>query len=379
MRYRSTLPILILAMFCSTGCAPRRAALPVGEIPRWQSTSHDDQQYGQQVLRQLSRVFPHSRDPFVLSRVRGVVARLAQASGSAPNGWKVSVFADNRVKNAAATRGNYLFLWTGMLGAVQSDDELAAVIAHEMAHVLAQHVMPNPAEELSSAIASAGGAAASGILTSSGSVAVGAAQLGGALIEEGIRGLVINPESRRKEYEADQIGLFLMADAGYDPDAAVNFWERAARDPAFNGGSLEFLSTHPSSQNRSEYLRSLLPAARRRAGRDSPLTNREPYGARQEGSFLLQPHSFHRSSGRYNQRTTIQEKSRNNRAVIVALSARIFAEDDTWSPVRDVVQRGDTVTIVCDVGPFYRIIAPTPGFIDRRAIDNATPTRPCRR
>lgn len=369
MRSWQTLPFLCAIMFACIGCAPRRAAIPVGEVPRWQSTSQEDQQYGQQVLMQLSRLFPHSRNPLVLSRVRGVVSRLAQASGSASNAWRVYVFADDRVKNAAATRGNYVFLWTGMLGAVQSDDELAAVIAHEMAHVLAQHVMPNPAEELSSAIASAGGAAASGILGGSGSVAVGAAQLGGALIEEGIRGFVVNPESRRKEYEADQVGLFLMSDAGFNPDAAVGFWERASRDPAFSGSSVEFLSTHPSSRNRSEYLRSLLPAARRRAsGRATPA---EP------PSFLTEERPS--ISSRLTNRSPRLENRGDDHAIITALSARIFADDDSWSPVRDIVQRGEKVGIICRSGSFYRIISPTPGFIDNRAIGHATRIAPCRR
>lgn len=369
MRHWRTFLTLCVLMAAISACAPRRHSISVGEVPRCQSTSPDDQQYGQQVLTQLSRLFPHSRNPMIIGRVRGIVSRLAQASGSAPNGWRVYIFADDRIKNAAATRGNYVFLWTGMLGVTQSNDELAGVIAHEMAHVLAQHVMPNPTEELSSVIASAGGAAASGILGSSGTVAVGAAQLGGALIEQGIRGLVVNPESRRKEYEADQIGLFLMADAGYDPDAAVEFWERAANDPAFGGGSLEFLSTHPSSEHRSEYLRSLLPAARRRAaGTATP----------RQQQFLAREEPFPGGPPRGN-RPPAHEVRSQHRAVITALSARIFTEDDSWSRVRDIVQRGDEVAIVCQSGAYYRIMSPTPGFVDRRAIEAFTPTRLCRR
>jgi predicted Zn-dependent protease len=373
--------ILFTSCICLifAGCAARRHAIAPGEIPQWSPTSQEDSLYGERVLGQLSANFPPSRDYHDIAQTRRVVATLSQAAGSPQGGWRVYVFADDQIKNAAATRGNYIFIWSGLLRVVQGDDELAAIIAHEMAHVLAQHVMPNPAEQLSEAMASVGGTAASQIIAGGGGAASMAAQLGGAIVEQGIRGLVINPESRRQEFEADQIGLFLMADAGFNPDAAVAFWERVQSDPAFSGGQLEFFSTHPSSTKRSAYLRSLLPAARQRG---QQIVNNRYRPRVIADRFQDSPPSFHELAGRGRSErgpVTTKDEKLPQRALITALSARIFASDDRWSQIRDLVNRGEEVAIACSTGPFYQVIRPTPGFIDVRAISESIPTLRCRK
>jgi predicted Zn-dependent protease len=171
----------IFLIFCSVlilvGCAPRRRAISPGEIPHWSASSREDGVYGEQVLNQLSRHFPPSRDFHDIQQTDRVVARLAQAAGSPAGAWRVFLFAEDQVKNAAATRGNYIFIWSGLLRAVRGDDELATIVAHEMAHVLAQHVMPNPAEQISEAMASVGGAAASQVIAGGSGAASMAAQL----------------------------------------------------------------------------------------------------------------------------------------------------------------------------------------------------------
>ena len=370
MRLTRTLFVCCLCIIFA-GCAARRHAISPGEIPQWSASSQEDSLYGEQVLGQVSANFPPSRDYNDIAQTRRVVATLSQAAGSPAGGWRVFVFADDQIKNAAATRGNYIFIWSGLLRVVQGDDELATIIAHEMAHVLAQHVMPNPAEQLSEAMASVGGTAASQILAGGNGAASMAAQLGGAIVEQGIRGLVINPESRRQEFEADQIGLFLMADAGFNPDAAVAFWERVQSDPAFSGGQLEFFSTHPSSTKRSAYLRSLLPAARQRALRKSDDRYRPRIIADRFSDSPPSLHELSDRSGSANERTP-------QRAFITALSARVFASDDRWSQIRDVVNRGEEVAIICRTGPFYQIIRPTPGFIDVRGVGDSIPAPRCR-
>jgi predicted Zn-dependent protease len=305
------------------------------------------------------------------------VARLAQAAGSPAGAWRVFLFAEDQVKNAAATRGNYIFIWSGLLRAVRGDDELATIVAHEMAHVLAQHVMPNPAEQISEAMASVGGAAASQVIAGGSGAASMAAQLGGAIVEQGIRGFVINPESRRKEYEADQIGLFLMADAGFNPDAAVGFWERVQSDPSFSGGPLEFFSTHPSSTNRSAYLRSLLPAARQRTQRRRNGGYRPQIIADRFTDSHPRSWNYERSAQGEQGRKRPTDQEVPYRGIITALSARIFASDDEWSRVRDGVNRGEEVAVVCRAGAFYQISRPTPGFIDVRAIGESKRIAQC--
>lgn len=352
----------------SLACTPRRPSFPVGEVPSLPSTTREDYEYGYQVLTELSRTFPLSRNRSDLMQTRRVVSRLAQETGGRSDAWRVTLFSDETIKNAAATRGNFLFLWSGMLRMVRNDDELAAVLAHEMAHVLAQHVMPNPAEQISGVLASVGGAATAGVLAGTGSATSGAAQLGGALIEQGIRSFIVNPESRRKELEADQIGLFLMADAGFDPTAAVSFWERAEGNPEFSAGPLEFLSTHPSSAKRSANLRALLPTIYERNAGKNRFGGERRYSlkpATQEKPNDFQPTDLYRRGT--GPRSTPPSRL-PSRGIIISRSARIYSADDSWSTVRDVVNRDEEVTIECQVGHFFRITRPTPGYIDIRAL-----------
>jgi predicted Zn-dependent protease len=237
--------------------------LAPGVVPPLSSVTAEDSQAGQSALDQLTRSFPLSRDRRDIGIVRRIVDRLTTVGLRNSALWHVYVFDDDRVKNAAATRGDYIFVWSGMIRYVRNDAELAAILAHEIGHVLAGHVLPNPADRLNGSIAGIGGAIAQQVFRGPGAAGL-AAQLGGALVSESIKGLIVNPESQRKEYEADQIGLFLMADAGYDPKNAVEFWRRTVNDPEFSASNMEFFSSHPSSKNRTLRLEGLLPEAQMR-------------------------------------------------------------------------------------------------------------------
>ena len=140
--------------------------------------------------------------------------------------WETKVVRD-RQANAFCLPAGKVFVFTGILPVVgESDDRLATVLGHEIAHALAHHASERVARER-----------------------------GGANI---LRSLSYD---RMQESEADHIGIFLMAFAGYDPDRAVEFWERMQR--ATRGGSPpEFLSDHPSDEHRIANLREWAPKAR---------------------------------------------------------------------------------------------------------------------
>lgn len=257
--YRFILIACIIILTIS--CAPGRRPIPAGVIPDAPQVDSQDELYGKQVLQQLSRQFPISHDAYQNERVQKLVDRLTRYGTSSRDYWKVYVLSDDSVKNAAATRGEYVFVWSGMLRAVPSDSELAAVVSHEIGHVLAGHTKATPGEEANQMISGTAGQAAGSLL---GGIE---GQIAQTVLSQVLQGFLVNPESQRKEYEADQIGLFIMADAGYDPRSAIDFWTRASSDPNFTNSSLEFLSTHPSSENRLERLRALLPEAERRFDR----------------------------------------------------------------------------------------------------------------
>lgn len=265
---------ILLSLFLLCSCAPARAPVPPGEIPAQGEISAADEKYGHEVMAALAQRYPLERDDQRVNRVRNVADKLSAASGSGGNPWHVYVFHDDRIKNAAATRGNYIFVWSGMLQAADNDDELAAVLAHEIGHALAGHTSPTASEETSEIIAGIAGTAAGTAMSYSGYG--GAARLVASLVNESMKALIVNPESQRKELEADQIGLFLLADAGYDPQKAVDFWRRASYDPVLAGDQMTFLSTHPSAGERVENLEKMLPDALRRAGKIPQAKRSEP-------------------------------------------------------------------------------------------------------
>ena len=127
-----------------------------------------------------------------------------------------------------------------------TDDELAQVLGHEIAHALANH----SAEKMSVAIASTIGVAAVGVAAKRKGLALTGAALAAALA-------VQRPNSRTAESEADRIGIELAARAGYDPRAAITLWQKMAK--VGGKGPPEFLSTHPSPQNREKKLAELVP------------------------------------------------------------------------------------------------------------------------
>ncbi|GAA5120989.1 M48 family metallopeptidase [Alloalcanivorax gelatiniphagus] len=167
--------------------------------------------------------------------------------------WEVTVFKDDSA-NAFALPGGKIGVHTGLLKVAKNQDQLAAVIGHEVGHVLAQHSN----ERVSIQYA-----------TQTGTQLVAALAGGDSAEQQTLMGLlgvgaqygVQLPFSRKHEAEADVIGLQLMAEAGFNPDQSVALWQNMA---AASGGAAppELLSTHPSNQSRIEGLRARLPEVR---------------------------------------------------------------------------------------------------------------------
>ena len=193
-----------------------------------------------------------NNQPALEDRVERITGRLiAQAIKMRPETesweWNIEVIDEPETVNAWAMAGGKMALYTGLVNKLQpTDDELAQVLGHEIAHALAKH----SAEKMSVAMASNMGVLAVGVLTDTRGLALTGAALAAALA-------VQMPNSRAAESEADEIGIELAAKAGYDPRAAVTLWQKMAK--AGGGRPPEFLSTHPSPENRESRLRELVP------------------------------------------------------------------------------------------------------------------------
>ena len=252
----------LLILLLLTACAPQRTPVPPGVIPRSQSVTVEEEQYGHQVLQELSTHYQVDYNDPRIERVQKIVDRLTAAAGADKEPWHVYLFKADDVKNAAATRGNHVFVWSGILNAVNSDDELATILAHEIAHVLARHTDPDPHEQVKQIMIGVGALAASIAVSSAvgGSFANDLGNLAGNVTQSIGEGVAVNPFSRELEFEADQIGLMLMAEAHYNPEAALDFWRKAQSDPDFSSGPT-FFSTHPSSADRLSKLQAIMPLA----------------------------------------------------------------------------------------------------------------------
>lgn len=260
---RHPLIILIaLTLLVLPGCSGRTPVTP-GYIPVASDPTLEDEQYGHAVLAAVTKTYPISHDRDAVLRVRGIAEKLTRAAGADAHPWHIYVLEGDTVVNAAATRGNHLFVWTGMLRTATSDGELATVIAHELGHVLAQHTKPTPGEEAARVMADTSGTIAGQIVRTQPGYA-SLAQLAAVLVSEGVKAIAVNPNSQRLEYEADHIGFFMMADAGYDPREALRFWSKMTNVEGINAPGLEFFSSHPATEERLAELESLLPEAEAR-------------------------------------------------------------------------------------------------------------------
>ena len=168
--------------------------------------------------------------------------------------WTFNLVADNQA-NAWCMPGGLIVVYEGILPITQDEASLAIVLGHEIAHALARH----SAEQMSEQIRQQYGVQGAGALASILGVGSNTIAIGQAVAAQGIN-LFNLKYSRKHESEADHMGLILAAMAGYDPSAAVKFWERMAAASG-NKSTAEFLSDHPSDATRIKNIQGWLPEA----------------------------------------------------------------------------------------------------------------------
>ena len=188
-------------------------------------------------------------------KVREITDRLvAQAVRVRPDAkhwaWEVKVIDDPKTVNAFCMAGGKMAIYSGMWEKLKAtDDEIAQVMGHEIAHALADHTRERMSIAMTSAAATTAAAVA---ITVAGGDDRAALALTGVQLASVVA--IQLPNSREGEAEADQIGIELAARAGFDPKAAVTLWQKMGKE---GGGPPEFLSTHPSPQNRAARLAEL--------------------------------------------------------------------------------------------------------------------------
>ena len=230
------LPLMLCAALLAA-CATS----PLGRSQLMMVSADEMNQMGVASFNDLKQKTPITRNAKTSTYV-SCVARAITTELHDGRAWEVQVFEDNQV-NAFALPGAKIGVYTGLLKIATTQDQLAAVIGHEVSHVLANHSAERVSEQMAGQL---------------GSQVVGAA----TGIDPQLFGIATNvfytlPGSRTQESEADLLGLDLMASAGFDPRQSVTLWQNM-----MNAGGQkppQMLSTHPSDETRIQQLQARLP------------------------------------------------------------------------------------------------------------------------
>lgn len=263
-----TLVCSALVLFLSA-CGPKMrikpGEIPAAEIPTATLTT-EAEGYVSAHINQGN--YEEIRKGAELKRVKNVVERLARGAGYPPNIFPVHLVDAGEEVNAAAVDGASIIVYKKLLERVHDDEDLATVLGHEIGHIIAKHYTDEKEEKSRAQAVQVG----STILGLAANIATSAAGYGGSAdlagsVTEGAAGALgygafVGSFNRTQEYEADHLGLMIMAKAGYNPEKAIDFWGRA--DEVFGSSSTSvgsFFSTHPASGDRLNSLREALPLA----------------------------------------------------------------------------------------------------------------------
>lgn len=251
--------VLMTAILAISACStvPITGRSQLSLIPGSSMLSMSAQQYGTFMKdNKLSRNQQQSATvKRVGVRIQKAVERYFAASGLstalANYAWEFNLVEDTQI-NAWCMPGGKVVVYTGILPVTVDDAGLAVVMGHEIAHAIAEHGNERMSQGL---LAQMGGMALSTALSTK---PAATQQLWMSVYGVGAQYGAILPYGRMQESEADHLGLVFMTMAGYDPNAAVAFWERMAAQKAGQAPA-EFLSTHPSDATRIANIRRLIP------------------------------------------------------------------------------------------------------------------------
>jgi predicted Zn-dependent protease len=252
--------ILLFAAGCTKNSITGRSQLLL--VPDADLLQLSNQQY-RSFLSQ-SRVVTGTADAALVARVGGNIARAITnyaketGKGDLTKGyeWEFKL-VDDKTVNAWCMPGGKVVVYTGILPVTKDENSLAVVMGHEIAHAIANHGNERMSQGL---VQQMGGIALSAAVATK-PAATQALFMQAYGVGSTVGGTL--PFGRKQELEADRYGLIFAALAGYDPDAAVGFWQRMAQ--AGGGGSKppEFLSTHPSDETRIAKVREYAAEAKK--------------------------------------------------------------------------------------------------------------------
>lgn len=227
---------------CATAVSPTGRRQYVGAIPQEQLDRMGAQAFAE--AKAKNRLSTDARQTAYVQCVVDAITRQLPAGWQAQ--WDMALFANDE-PNAFALPGGKVGVHSGIFKVARSQDQLAAVIAHEIGHVVSRHHDERITRQVGAQAALGVASAVVGSAYGEGAAQT-TSQLGGLTAQT----LFLLPKSREQESEADVVGQQLMARAGFDPRQAVNLWQNMVQ--AGGGRAPEWLSTHPDPQSRLREL-----------------------------------------------------------------------------------------------------------------------------
>lgn len=244
------LAILTLAVFLVTVVSPPVRALTLSE----------ERELGQEFVKHARRAYPFIDDPFIDYYINRLGQELVAAFPEQPFDFHFYVIK-NPVYNAFAAPAGHIFIHSGLVSAMDSENELAGILAHEIAHVYCRHISEKIEKSKKLSLATLAGITA-GIFLGSGALAIGSAAAGQA---------ASLAYSRQDERQADQIGVQYLAAADYSAEGLLTILKKIKDRNWFTELEIPtYLTTHPGTDERIIYIDSMLASDRYRPSRPRP-------------------------------------------------------------------------------------------------------------
>ena len=229
--YGAFLPAMVL--FTLNACTVKHVAIPAGDIPQINALTPGEAEFGRSVFEALCEDNRLDSQNECYDRLVTVFDHLIQAARTDHLPWEIYLFEDPDLVDVRAVHGNYIFVWSGFLDMVENDDEIAAVVACEIAHVLARHTYPVEFTLWSDIFFDAAEIATSVAIMSlsQGIVAInGRGWMKWAYVEMADLDPLDREYSEADEREATMIAIQILDRSQYDPGALLTFWQRVQQD-----------------------------------------------------------------------------------------------------------------------------------------------------
>lgn len=260
---RLPLPVFLflglLACFISA-CTVRYAPVEPGLIPNASVPTPKDVQFGHDLFADLKDDYESCTTHPRYEQLNRAFEHVIRASRADHVPWHIHLFSDREIINVRAVRGNRMFVWSGFLDAVESEDEIAAVLANEIGHVLTRHTDPVQFHPLSDVLFQAASLAATvGILyLSHGAVAITGNWSKWAYMKAANLTPLDREYNGEEEREAAELALLILQRSRYMPEALVTFWRRMEEDEV-SRRMAEGLQRDFSAEQRVSLLEGMLP------------------------------------------------------------------------------------------------------------------------